>query len=138
MDPISTELLAALAGGAGGELGRQMWAGLRALVSRPVRDGRDDGVVVASGATELAALTEDPLDPGRAQALSVALAVRAALDAGFRTELEQWHDRARAVRTGDGEVSNSISGGIQYGHVVQGRDFTGLTLPPLPGTRDGV
>ncbi|MGW0712100.1 hypothetical protein ACWD4G_40175 [Streptomyces sp. NPDC002643] len=32
MEPISIALLAALAGGAGGEFGRQTWAGLRAAV----------------------------------------------------------------------------------------------------------
>jgi hypothetical protein len=35
LEPISMGLLAALAGGAGGELGRQAWAGLSALV-RPL------------------------------------------------------------------------------------------------------
>lgn len=41
MEPVSVGLLAALAGGAGGELGRQVWAALSALVRRPFR--RDEG-----------------------------------------------------------------------------------------------
>ncbi|MEU1944033.1 hypothetical protein ABZ554_16710 [Streptomyces sp. NPDC020125] len=35
MDPISMALLVALAGGAGGEFGRQTWARLSALVTSP-------------------------------------------------------------------------------------------------------
>lgn len=39
-----------------------------------------------------------------------------------------------------GNVSNTVSGGIQYGPVVQGRDFTGLTFgatPPPPPAGPG-
>nr|WP_203351774.1 hypothetical protein [Streptomyces sp. Sge12] len=138
MDPVSVGLLVALAGGAGGEVGRQALAGLSALVRRPFRrgdgtDGQDPPV--SSGVAELARLEQDPADQARAQALSTALAVRAVLDTGFRTALEGWHEQAKLVRTGDGEITDTISGGTLNEPVLQGRDFSGLsftTTPPLP------
>ncbi|MER6358034.1 hypothetical protein ABT186_41210 [Streptomyces sp. NPDC001634] len=118
MDPTSVALLAAPAGGAGGELGRQAWVGLTTLVRRPFTRGQDESVqtpAVSSGETELVRLQEAPGDAARAQALSTALAVRAAVDAEFSTDLQQWHEQAKLVRTGDGEVHNTISGGTQHG-----------------------
>ncbi|MFD3622848.1 hypothetical protein ACFWWT_48685 [Streptomyces sp. NPDC058676] len=137
MDPISVALLAALAGGAGGEIGRQAWAGLSALVRRPFRRGQDespDVPAVSSGETELAELEEAPADPARAQALSTALAVRATLDTDFHSGLQRWHEQAKLVRTGDGEVHNTISGGTFHGPALQGRDFSNVsfTTPHLP------
>ncbi|MET8860936.1 hypothetical protein [Streptomyces sp. NPDC004579] len=143
MDPVSIELLAALAGGAGGEIGRQAWAGLSALVGRPFRHSRDTDqiAVVSSGEIELAALGHAPSDPARAQALRTALATRAAVDADFDAGLQRWLEQARLVRTGDGEVHNAISGGTQNGAVVQGRDFSGISftsLPPPPTPEAGT
>ncbi|MGW2056265.1 hypothetical protein ACWCOZ_20520 [Streptomyces sp. NPDC001840] len=142
MDPISVGLLAALAGGTGGEVGRQAWAGLSALVRRPFRRGEDgtEDPAVSSGEVELAALGQAPADPACAVALSTALAVRAAVDSDFHAGLQQWHERAKLVRTGDGEVTNTISGGTQNGPVVQGRDFSGLSFitPPPPSTAPGA
>ncbi|GAA2724534.1 MULTISPECIES: hypothetical protein [Streptomyces] len=135
MDPVSVGLLAALAGGAGGELGRQAWAGLGALVRRPFRrEGGGQAPAVSSGEAELVRLAGDPGDQGRAQVLSTALAVRAALDEDFRTGLAAWQEQAARVTTGDGAVVNTVSGGTQYGPVVQGRDFSNLTFtsPPIP------
>ncbi|MGY5106258.1 hypothetical protein [Streptomyces sp. 900105245] len=136
MDPISVGLLAALAGGGGGELGRQAWAGLTSIVRRPFcRDGGGEAPAVSSGDAELARLEQNPADQQRAQALSTALAVRAALDADFRTGLGAWLEQARLVRATDGTVNNTIRGGIQHGPVLMGRDFSGLsftTQPPPP------
>ncbi|WSW77076.1 hypothetical protein OG390_31790 [Streptomyces sp. NBC_00996] len=135
MDPISVALLAALAGGAGGELGRQAWAGLTTLVRRPFTRGQDESAqapAVSSGETELVRLQEDPGDSARAQALSTALSVRAAVDAEFTADLRQWHEQAKLVRTGDGDVHNTISGGTQHGPVLQGRDFSGLSFNTAP------
>lgn len=136
MDPVSVGLLLALAGGAGGELGRQAWAGLTALVRRPFRrDAGEEAPVVSSGEAELARLEQDPADQRQAQALSTALAVRAALDRDFRTGFEAWQEQAKLVSTGDSTVHNNISGGSQHGPVLQGRDFSGLsftTPPPAP------
>ena len=133
-------LLVALAGGAGGEIGRGAWAGLVRLVRSPFRrdgDGDGDGAVGVSGEAELARLAEEPEDEARAQALSTALAVRAALDADFRAGLRAWQDDLPPLPdSGGGSVVNSVSGGVQYGPVVQGRDFSGLTFhapaPPPP------
>jgi hypothetical protein len=137
MDPISVGLLAALAGGAGGELGRQAWAGLSALVRHPLRRAQDSApaVAVSSGEAELAALTQAPDNAARAQALSTALVMRAAVDADFQTGLQRWHEQAKLARSGDREVHNTISGGTFHGPALQGRDFVGLsftTPPPSP------
>ena len=128
MDPVSVGLLAALAGGIGGEVGRQSWASLSALVRRPFT--RSD---IRSGEDELAALEENPGDTDRARALGMVLTARADADTAFRTALESWVEQARLIRTGDGEVHNEISGGAQYGPVVQARDISGgltFTSPP--------
>ncbi|WP_461032582.1 hypothetical protein [Streptomyces mayteni] len=144
MDPISAAALAALAGGIGGEAGRQAWASLGALVRRPFRrgtarasgtdgtDGAADEPSVSSGEAELARLRQEPSDPDRASALSAALAVRAALDEGFRAELAEWWRQAGAVGTGGGEVTNVITGGTQHGPVIQARDISGLSIGGPP------
>ncbi len=139
MDPVTVGLLGALAGGAGGEVGRQAWSALSALVRRPFGRGVDGGgnVAVGSGEPELMALAQTPADASRAEALSEALAARAAVDDEFRAALRQWHEGARLVRGGDGHVQNNISGGTQNAPVLQGRDFSGTSFsfaPPIsPG-----
>ncbi|MGW0791196.1 hypothetical protein ACWD04_23875 [Streptomyces sp. NPDC002911] len=130
MDPITAATLAALAGGLGGEAGRQVWQGLTTLVQRPFRRAETQGTrddrtpQVSSGELEVAALEGDPADPMRAQALATALGVRAALDGEFRVLLDEWWQRAQATSSGGGEVNNTISGGTQNGPVFQGRDFS--------------
>lgn len=126
-------MLAALAGGAGGELGRQAWATLSELVRRPF--SRQAGAV-ATGEAELVALSESPGEPARAEALSSALAARAAVDPDFAAALASWRRQAPALR--EGSVTNTISGGTQYGPVIQGRDFSGITFnsPPAPPARE--
>ncbi|MFI5615936.1 hypothetical protein [Streptomyces sp. NPDC051567] len=132
MDPITAAALAALAGGVGGEFGRQTWHGLTALVRRPFRRGGapepegGESPGISSGELEIAALENDPADPLRAQALATALGVRAALDGEFRARLEEWWQRAQT--TSGGDVHNTISGGTQNGPVFQGREFSGLTF----------
>ncbi|WP_406419533.1 hypothetical protein [Streptomyces sp. NBC_00842] len=88
----------------------------------------------------MARLEQAPTDPAHAQVLSAALAVRAALDTEFRDGLQQWHQQAKLVRTGDGEVHNTISGGTQNGPVLQGRDFSGISfaMPPPPRATPGT
>ncbi|MFE5678656.1 hypothetical protein ACFQ7B_28145 [Streptomyces erythrochromogenes] len=147
MDPVSVALLSALAGGVAGEVGRQTWTALGALVRRPFGRGGGNTPSVSSGEPELTSLATDPGDQGRAQALSTALAVRAAVDEDFRAGLAAWQEQAALVRTGDGAVTNLVSGGTQNGPVLQGKDFTNLTFnaapvpPPASGgagaTRDG-
>ncbi|MEV6855823.1 hypothetical protein ACIF6I_32950 [Streptomyces microflavus] len=132
MDPITAAALAALAGGLGGEAGRQAWQGLTVLVRRPFRSAaaqeeRGAGTLQASsGELEVVALEGEPADPVRAQALATALGVRAALDGEFRVLLDEWWQRAQASSSSD--VHNTISGGAQSGPVLQGRDFSSLTF----------
>jgi hypothetical protein len=142
MDPMSAELLAAMAGGAGGEVGRQLWAGLRTVVRRPFHrgdGGSSEVAVMRSGEAELGALEQSPEDPARAQALCTVLAKRADLDPDFSTGLQQWYEQVKLIHTGDGDVSSTISGGTFQGPVLQGRDFSGLSItspvfPPMtPG-----
>lgn len=133
MDPVSVGVLAALAGGAGGELGRQAWATLSELVRRPF--GRQAGAP-APGEAELVALSEAPGEPARAEALSGALAARAAVDPEFAAALDSWRGRIPALA--EGSVTNTVSGGTQYGPVIQGRDFSGITFnsPTVPPVRE--
>ncbi|MFJ7305188.1 hypothetical protein [Streptomyces sp. NPDC099088] len=144
MEPISVALLAALAGGAGGELGQQIWTGLATLVKRPFRRGQVESrqvPMLSSGEAELVELQQAPWDATRAQALTSALAVRASVDAEFSAGLQQWSEQANLVKTGDGDVHNTISGGSQHGPVLQGRDFSGLTFttsPPPPASGDAA
>ncbi|GGX94838.1 hypothetical protein [Streptomyces fructofermentans] len=122
MDPVSVGLLVAVAGGAGGEIGRQAWSGLTTLVRRPV-PALPDGSPASTGEGEMTALGADPSNADRAHALSTALAVRAALDADFRTHLQQWAAAAEKATEG-GSVHNVINNSTIHGSAWQGRDFT--------------
>src|SRR5580658_765712 len=54
------------------------------------------------------------------------------------TALGCWCQRAFQGKTSIGTVGNTISGGIQQGPVLQGRDFSNITFgtsPPSPGAR---
>ncbi|QKW18503.1 hypothetical protein HUT16_04970 [Kitasatospora sp. NA04385] len=131
MDPISLALLAALAGGAGGEAGKQCWNGLTALVRRPFRHAAAD--TVSSGEAELVALEQDPQNAELAGRLNTVLAVRAVLEPEFGPELEQWHGRARAALGGD-TIHNEISGGTFNSVLtIQGK-ITGGTHTHYHGT----
>jgi hypothetical protein len=140
MDPVTIgAVLAAIAGGAGGALGGQLWAGLSALVRRPFRRAHvpaDSTVALPSGEAELAALGQAPADEQRALALAEVLVARADADSEFREALQVWWEQASQIQV-SGDVTNTISGGIFSGPVLQGRDFSGLTFgspaaPPPP------
>jgi hypothetical protein len=137
MDPVSIgAVLAAVAGGVGGAIGSQVWAGLSMLVRRPFRHmpGSHDGMaLLPSGSAELAALQDSPTDERRAVALAEVLVARANADSGFRDALQVWWEQASQVPIGGG-VTNTVSGGTQYGPVLQGRDFSNLNFgsPALP------
>lgn len=126
MDSISAELLVTMATGAAGEAGRQLWAALSGLVRRRPAEGEAPEPV--TGEVELASLAEAPHDVERARALSEALGLRAEQDPWFLDGLTRWHERARSLETGQGDTSNTISGGTQHGPVLQGRDFSGITF----------
>ena len=94
MDPISAAALAALAGGIGGEAGRQAWTALSALIHRPFRrveaDGESGALVVSSGEAELTALAQHPGELERAQRLRSCCLF----------DLERWRSNADS-RSGD-------------------------------------
>ncbi|TQF05488.1 hypothetical protein E6W39_28705 [Kitasatospora acidiphila] len=136
MDPVSVGLLVALAGGAGGEMGKSAWSGLSALVRKPFhRGGNSADDQFSSGENELALLNQAPDDTARAQALSTALAVRSALDSEFRAELNAWHAEAQQVPLIQiRDVHNTVSGGnndfvIQAGNI-QGNVSKTTLAPP--------
>lgn len=145
MDPVTIgTVLAAIAGGAGGALGSQLWKGLSALVRRPLRHAHVAGEATAalpSGSAELAALEQAPADQQRALALAEVLVARADADSQFRDGLQAWWEQAGQLHI-SGDVTNTVSGGTFHGPVLQGRDLTGLTFgssvtsPPDPAAPD--
>lgn len=138
MDPISGTLLA-LVGGAGGEMGKQIWSSLCDLVRRPVRR-RGSELQVGSGESELVKLEQEPSDTDCAVALSRVLAVRAEVDMVFRNELAALIEQAQGVLAETGSVKNIVSGGTVNGPLVQGRDFSNITFgnaTPQPAPANG-
>lgn len=145
MDPVSIALLAAAAGGAGGEAGRQAWSSLTALVRRPFRrsegaggDGEDAPEEIEA---QLASLEQCPDDRAMAQELSRTLLARATADPEFETALTDWARSASALDVAPpGAVRNEITGGHQYGPVLQGQSFSGLSFtvgaPPPPSPQE--
>ena len=136
MDPVTIgAVLASIAGGAGGALGGQLWAGLSALVRRPFRRAHAPAGSTAAlpgGEAELAALEQSPADERRAVALAEVLVARADADNEFREALQVWWEQASQIQI-SGDVTNTISGGTFSGPVLQGRDFSGLTFgSPAP------
>ncbi|MET9951168.1 hypothetical protein ABZ135_06395 [Streptomyces sp. NPDC006339] len=116
MEPITAELLVALASGTAGAAGQQIWTSLRDLVTR--RGPRP-------GEGEAAMTAEPPRTEERAAQLAALLNERARQDPDFATALETWRRQANAeVTARSGDVTNEISGGTQ-GTVIQGRDFHG-------------
>jgi len=126
--------------GASEALGGQLLERLSSLVKRPSRRRAAAGgqVPVSSGEAELAVLRQDPGDQRTAVALAEVLLARAGDDSEFGQALRQWWAQAGPVRASLGDVTNTVSGGTQYGPVLQGRDFTSLTFgapaspPPAP------
>ncbi|MFD7731364.1 hypothetical protein ACFV6F_13395 [Kitasatospora phosalacinea] len=118
--------------GAGGELGKQSWNALTALIRRPFQHAA--AATVSSGEAELVALERDPQNPELAGRLNTALAVRAALEPEFGPQLEQWHGQAQSALKGD-TLHNVISGGSFTGFTIQGKveggtHYHGSAQPP--------
>jgi hypothetical protein len=135
MDPATIgAVLLAIVGGVGSGLGSSLWTGVGALVHRPLRRRQDaatdaaPALGVPSGEQELAALERAPTDEQRALALARVLVTRSEADPEFNQVLQAWWDQATPIR--DAVVTNTISGGTQYGPVLQGQNFTGLTFGP--------
>lgn len=127
MEPISTGILLALAGGAGGEAGRQIFTRLVTLVRRP-SGSTGENVHIATGEVELEAFRRHPASPQLAEALIAALVGRAERDVDFRHGLYAWEEQARQAHLAPGNVSSIISGGTQHGPVIQGRDMNGFSF----------
>ncbi|MER8028970.1 hypothetical protein ABTZ78_08415 [Streptomyces bauhiniae] len=124
MEPISAGLLVAIATGAAGEAGKQLWERLAGMIRRPPAEPSD----TPTGDTELVALAQSPGDRARAQALGDVLARRAQGDEAFRADLMQWRQQAQNLRTGDGDTHNVIRGSTHHAPVLQGRDFSGVNF----------
>jgi hypothetical protein len=136
MDPVTLgAVLLAVISGASSELGTQLWTGVGALIRRPLRPRALTGQTAAPppmGDAELAALEQDPASRLRARALAEVLITRADTDAEFLHELRSWWEQARTLHLGDGNITNTISGGTQHGPVLQGRDFGDITFGTAP------
>jgi hypothetical protein len=136
MDPITVgAVLLAVMTGMSEALGGQLWAGVVSLVRRPLRRKTAPGgeaAVVPSGEAELAALQQAPRDQQKAIALADVLLARADADDSFKQALAGWWEQAKPIRANIGDVTNIISGGTQYGPVVQGQTFSNLTFGASP------
>lgn len=132
MDPVTIgAVLLAVVTGASEALGGQLWAGVVSLVRRPIRHRAAAGneVAVASGEAELAAFQHAPDDQRKAVTLAKRLLARAAADAEFGQALQEWWEWAEPVQAQLGvTVTNTVSGGIQYGPVLQGQNFTNISF----------
>jgi hypothetical protein len=141
-------VLLAVASGAGGELGKQLWDGVIALVRRPFRreastsGGAAAAELVTAGDAQLNAFQQTPADKDKAIVLAEVLLARSSADAEFQRALENWWRQAEPVRMSAGNVVNMVSGGTHYGPVLQGRDFSSITFgvaptpPPVPPPAD--
>jgi hypothetical protein len=141
MDPVTIgAVLLAIASGAGEGLGKQLLEGVAALVCRPFRRktatnaGGTAADPVPAGDAQLAAYQQAPADRDKAVALAEALLARSGRDAEFRQALESWWRQAEPIRASIGNVTNTVSGGIQQGPVLQGRDFSNITFGAAPAT----
>jgi hypothetical protein len=132
MDPIAASALISLASSAARVVGRDVWAGLTALVRRfTATDGAagDDvsgtgELPTGSGEAEVARLSVAADDEEAAAALAEILAARAAANPEFGRELAAWWSGARQLVVTGGDVHNSVTGTVS-GPVIQGRDFSG-------------
>jgi hypothetical protein len=108
------------------------------LVRRPFHHKTAAAVRVPSGEAELTALQQAPGDQQKAVALAKALLARSGAEDEFRQVLGNWWQLAEPIRVSTGNVTSTISGGTQYGPVLQGRDFSNITfgaaptMPPAP------
>lgn len=148
VDVISAQWLAELTGGTGGTGGRdeaRAWQALGVLVHRPVPERVACEVSVSSASAELRALEQAPGDPRRAQALSAALAERAAADPDFRAGLDDWRRGSRSdpdtpvsAAGSASDVTNRVSGGMFFSAVFQGRDITVQMPRETPRAASGL
>jgi hypothetical protein len=142
VDPVTVSaVLLAVVTGVSEALGGHLWDGVVSLVRRPSHGKKYPGgeiATISSGEAELLALQQSPNNQQKAMMLAEVLLTRAEADDEFDRALKQWWATAEPVREKIGNVTNTISGGTQYGPVLQGRDFTNLNFgtgpvtPPVP------
>ncbi|WP_433205230.1 hypothetical protein ACQP00_37435 [Dactylosporangium sp. CS-047395] len=132
MDQVLTELLASLAGGAGGKLGELAWSSLSELVRR-FRHADSDNLdakrrqAVERAEEQITALERAPGDGSAAVDLGTTLAQWSTVDDDFRIEFEAWVRHAQTVIVNDDSVHNAVSGGTQH-NVVQARDIGNISF----------
>jgi len=127
VDPVTMSLLLAVAGGAGGAMGDQIWSGLGALAKRPFHRGGGKTPALAagsappaeSGAEEWAALATNPRDQAAAGRLAESLTAHAAVDGEFSRALTAWSTVASQEYPQVNIVHNQISDSTVYGTVIQ-------------------
>lgn len=135
MDPITPELLMAVAGGTASAAGQQIWTTLRELVIRRSSQGEPGSEPGSEpgGEEELTALAQSASSEQRAQELAEVLALRARQDPDFAAALDVWRREAEALEpaptpapasTGTGDVINESHGTV-HGNLVQARDIHG-------------
>ncbi|WP_097866957.1 hypothetical protein [Streptomyces sp. rh34] len=123
MEPISEGLLMALAGGAAGSAGQQVWHSLRGLVVR--RDATAGGEPSRSSIEgELTLLEQRPHDTERARSLAEALRERAEQDPTFAAALAGLREQGERAHRTPGAARFEISGGTQHS-VVQAQNMHG-------------
>jgi hypothetical protein len=136
MDPMMIgAVLLAVVTGTSEALADRVWAGVISLVHRPLRGGaKAEGTdtATASGEAEASALQQTPRDEKTAVALARVLLARSTADPEFRHAFEDWWAQAEPIRDGISDVTNIISGGVQHGPVLQGRDFSNITFGARP------
>ena len=98
----------------------------RRLLQRIFGTHRDDEPLPEPVADVVA----DPTDEDALAALRFAVRKALAADTGLRDEIRDMLGQADVSISGD--VANRISGGTQSGPVLQGRDFSNLTLGAAP------
>ncbi|MFE5125357.1 hypothetical protein [Streptomyces sp. NPDC056669] len=126
MDPISEELLMALAGGAAGSAGQQIWQSLRGLVRR---DRTAEGEPPQRSLEDVLTMLEQrPEDAERARELAAALRRRAEQDAVFAAALARWQQESEGAHRTSGIASFEVSGGSQHSVVQVQNVHGGITL----------
>src|ERR1039457_715686 len=121
--PVLSEVLTALAQGAGGEAGPRAWAALAGLTARICGYGSAEAQAVEAASTGS--------EPGRPGALADLLAQRADADPGFAAAFRPWLSAAQLLLAEGNATANQVTGGVS-GPVIQARDVHGGIISSRP------
>ncbi|PRY02583.1 hypothetical protein [Allonocardiopsis opalescens] len=122
---LITAAVTAAAGGVAGEAAKQAWTALTGLVRRAFGERGTETVALEAVAEQAAGGAVDEVAVRR---LAMLLQLQAEADPAFGRELDAWvrGDARPLLRTGDGDVANTIERGARIGgSVVQARDIHG-------------